>query len=479
MKQVCLTGEVGKTYSALKTAAGAVYPAFSCEATPANEPTCTPKRPASVMGSTVYTGDTSATDSDGDGIPDAMDKCPNTFDPIRPLDNGVEADTDGDGLGDACDPCPLDANSTMCTTVDPNDRDHDGVANSLDNCPDLPNPDQSDMDGDGKGDACDACPTTANPGAAGCPASIYAIKSGMLTTGTAVEVNHALVTGVGANGFFVQVRSTDVGYSGPDYSGLFVYAGTASPFLTSATVGARLTIDGSIDVFGGEIELDNLTGVTLESAGPDAAPVPITAAYAEVATGGTRQAKLEGVVIALPAATVTAVDAAFGEATLTAADSTTLIMDDIGVRGQRDGRPELRLGRRDPVDQADQRRLGLQAAAAQRGRSRPGRTRARHVWPGAELCEDRHHQRHRDVSDAAHGHAVGAGAGRHGRDGDVGHHRRTHGDRRHGAQRSDLGHRAGDRGRAGSRCHAHRGTRHQHGDRACPRARRRTRCRRR
>jgi imidazolonepropionase-like amidohydrolase len=328
MKQVCLTTEVGKNYSALMSAAGAVYPAFVCDV-PMNEPTCDPSRPVSVGGSTVYTGVSSATDSDGDGIPDDMDKCPHVFDPIRPMDMGAQADTDGDGLGDACDPCPLDANTTTCTTVDPNDRDHDGIDNATDNCADVANPDQADADHDAKGDLCDACPNQANPGAAGCPASIYAIKNGMVPTGTAVEVTHALVTGSGTNGFFAQVRSTDAGFMGSDYSGIFVFTGTASPFLTSATVGARVTIDGSIDVFGGEIELDALTNLTVESVGPDDPPVPVTGVtYSEVMTGGTRQAKLEGVVITLPAATVTAVDTSFGEATLTAADSTTLIMDD-------------------------------------------------------------------------------------------------------------------------------------------------------
>jgi len=328
MKQVCLMGEVGKTYSALMSAAGAVYPAFECD-TPPNEPTCDPSRPTSVSGSTVYTGVPSATDSDGDGIPDAMDKCPHVFDPIRPMDMGAQADTDGDGIGDACDPCPLDANTTTCTTADPNDRDHDGIDNATDNCPDIANPDQADADHDGKGDVCDACPMVANPGAQGCPASIYQIKNGMEHTGTAVEVTHALVTGKATNGFFAQVKETDAGYMGSDYSGVFVFTGTASPFLASATVGARVTIDGNVDVFGGEIELDSLTAVTVEAVGPEAPPAPITpVAYSEVATNGTRQAKLEGVIVTLPASTVTAIDASVGEATLTAADSTTLIMDD-------------------------------------------------------------------------------------------------------------------------------------------------------
>jgi N-acetylneuraminic acid mutarotase len=55
----------------------------------------------------VMIGPSLAVDSDGDGIPDACDNCPNVFNPDQ-------ADADGDGIGDACDPCPNDpTNSCM------------------------------------------------------------------------------------------------------------------------------------------------------------------------------------------------------------------------------------------------------------------------------------------------------------------------------------------------------------------------------
>jgi hypothetical protein len=41
------------------------------------------------------------------------------------------------------------------------DEDHDGVVDMLDNCPNVPNPDQGDLDGDGVGDVCDPHPTVA------------------------------------------------------------------------------------------------------------------------------------------------------------------------------------------------------------------------------------------------------------------------------------------------------------------------------
>src|SRR6185312_9455071 len=140
-----------------------IYPAFAC-GTPTNEPSCTPTRPMAVAGSTIYTGAAGAGDMDGDGVPDASDNCPSVFNPVRPMDNGMQPDVDADGVGDACDPCPRDASSTTCTGFDPNDSDSDGVPNSSDNCPDVANASQTDSDGDGKGDACDVCPNTANPG---------------------------------------------------------------------------------------------------------------------------------------------------------------------------------------------------------------------------------------------------------------------------------------------------------------------------
>ena len=71
-------------------------------------------------------------DSDGDGVPDHIDNCPDVWNP-------TQVDTDGDGVGDACDW----------------DIDGDGIANEIDNCPYDYNPDQTDTDGDGVGDACD------------------------------------------------------------------------------------------------------------------------------------------------------------------------------------------------------------------------------------------------------------------------------------------------------------------------------------
>ncbi len=44
-----------------------------------------------------------------------------------------------------------------------NDMDGDGIADNIDICPELGDPNQDDMDLDGVGDVCDNCPTQANP----------------------------------------------------------------------------------------------------------------------------------------------------------------------------------------------------------------------------------------------------------------------------------------------------------------------------
>ena len=81
-----------------------------------------------------------AADRDGDGAPNTSHVCPADFDP-------GQSDFDGYRPGDACDPCPLDPGSLACPPPDPTDVDRDGVADVIDNCPDVQNPAQVDADG--------------------------------------------------------------------------------------------------------------------------------------------------------------------------------------------------------------------------------------------------------------------------------------------------------------------------------------------
>lgn len=74
-------------------------------------------------------------DTDGDGIPDNQDACPEI--PGLPQFNGCP-DTDGDGIPDPQDECPLipgPAENNGCPWPD---RDGDGIPDYLDKCPDVP-----------------------------------------------------------------------------------------------------------------------------------------------------------------------------------------------------------------------------------------------------------------------------------------------------------------------------------------------------
>ena len=91
------------------------------------------------------------TDSDGDGVPDDLDVCPEVAD-------RDQTEGDGDGVGDACDVCRR--------VADPEQADEDGdrVGTACDNCPGADNPSQLDADDDGVGDACDVCAREPDPG---------------------------------------------------------------------------------------------------------------------------------------------------------------------------------------------------------------------------------------------------------------------------------------------------------------------------
>ena len=90
------------------------------------------------------------TDSDGDGIADSLDNCPNTYNTSQAdfdrddLGNLCDSDDDNDGVPDSSDAFPLDATESV-------DTDHDGIGNKAD----------TDDDNDGVPDSSDAFPLDA------------------------------------------------------------------------------------------------------------------------------------------------------------------------------------------------------------------------------------------------------------------------------------------------------------------------------
>ncbi len=111
-------------------------------------------------------------DNDGDGIPNALDKCPDQAedkDGFEDADGCPDLDNDKDGIPDALDKCPnepedKDGFQDNDGCPDP-DNDKDGIPDIKDKCPNDPQGPNGkdgcpnlDKDGDGIPDALDKCP---------------------------------------------------------------------------------------------------------------------------------------------------------------------------------------------------------------------------------------------------------------------------------------------------------------------------------
>ena len=120
-------------------------------------------------------------DTDGDGVPDKKDKCPDTPKGATVNATGCPSDADADGVWDGLDQC---IGTPRGARVDakgcPVDGDGDGVYDGIDQCEDTPKGATvtatgcpADADGDGVFDGIDQCASTpkgAVVDARGCPA---------------------------------------------------------------------------------------------------------------------------------------------------------------------------------------------------------------------------------------------------------------------------------------------------------------------
>ena len=158
-----------------------------------------------------------------------------------------------------------------------NDTDDDGVENSADNCPDTANADQKDSDGDGEGDACESGPSNTAPEAtAQSVTTDYETAIEITLAGTDADgdnLSYAIVAAP-ANGTLSAVNGDKVtytpnaGYEGADSFSFRANDGTedSAPATVSITVnedgntggGDNGTLDAELTVTAGA---DNFTFV--------------------------------------------------------------------------------------------------------------------------------------------------------------------------------------------------------------------------
>ena len=171
-------------------------------------------------------------DSDGDGVEDSTDVCPN-------IANQDQADSDGDEIGDVCDICPLVADAEQTDTDNDgtgdacdDDIDNDGVLNNDDAFP-LDETEWADTDNDGIGDNADSDNST--------KARAY-----LMTTSTSANLTTLHI---------INSSGTPQGFTGTLYNGDGQQLGTAGVPLHNGSVSSqgRVTLTSA--------QLDTLFGV--------------------------------------------------------------------------------------------------------------------------------------------------------------------------------------------------------------------------
>ncbi len=288
-KVACVAEDTSTTLSAIE--AEVTYPLFFCDI-PEDEPSCVPYRPVE------FPDGVTASDQDGDGIPDDVDNCPTVFNPVFTTAAVTlfdeQPDVDLDDQGDVCDPCPFDA-SDSCAAAAANDIDGDGVANGVDNCPLTSNEGQADADLDGHGDVCDSCDQP-NPGLLACSVGVEAIQNpdhpDHVPPGAPVSISGMFVTSISAgdDGFTAETGS------GEPWTGITVFTGSNPANLQ---VGDQVTIAGTVEEYFDLTEIVDAS-ITVDVPAPNPGELGFSAklmSAVDIATGGAQAEPHESMLV--------------------------------------------------------------------------------------------------------------------------------------------------------------------------------------
>jgi hypothetical protein len=264
-KKLCAQRELGQTVAQLQSTIGNPYALYFC-GVPKGEPTCVPSRAG------AFTGQPGAGDSDGDGIPNDKDLCPQVFSAVRPMDKGSQADLDGDGLGDGCDPCPLTAGGSDCSK------------------PTVP----FEQPGQGGGGGSDA---GSSDGGAATPKLMTVPEVQQAPDGTAVQVKGVCVTAVRVASTGTAVWTQDPTLK--EFAGIVVYSKTP----LAVKVGDQLEATGTMMTFKGLREIGT-PKVTVT--GGCAQPIlPLLVEPSDIATDGPKVAAYMSMLVQVADVTVT------------------------------------------------------------------------------------------------------------------------------------------------------------------------------
>ncbi|MFQ5501979.1 MAG: right-handed parallel beta-helix repeat-containing protein [Phycisphaerae bacterium] len=173
---------------------------------------------------------------DGNGTVDTpVDLPADGNNPMDPPPDPDPIDTDGDGVEDVLDGCPNDASKTEagtcgCGQLD-TDRDMDGIADCIDNCPDVSNPGQIDTDGDGNGDTCEH------------PVNVFCVKKGAMGTNDGTDWTNAYTD--------LQVALTAAAGSGGMITEIWVSEGIHTPAGPSGDRAVTFQLLDGVALYGG------------------------------------------------------------------------------------------------------------------------------------------------------------------------------------------------------------------------------------